>query len=114
LKNALQQGHVVALQADRPRAGGRSIGALLFGRETRLPAGPPALARSAGVPLLPVFSFREGRRRYRVVVRPTIRVSSEDEKNQALARAAQRLASEIEWAIRERPHQWFCFGRLWP
>ena len=23
------------------------------------------------------------------------------------------LAVEIEWAIRERPFQWFCFNRLW-
>jgi KDO2-lipid IV(A) lauroyltransferase len=114
LKNALQQGHVVALQADRPRVGGRAINTLLFGRETRLPAGPATLARTAGVPLLPVFSFREGRKSYRVVVRPPIRVSQDAEKSQALSDAAQQLAREIEWAIRERPHQWFCFGRLWP
>jgi KDO2-lipid IV(A) lauroyltransferase len=114
LMNALRQGDVVALQADRPRAGSRTITASLFGRETRLPAGPAALARSAGAPLLPIFSFREGRKRYRFVARPPIRVSHDDEKHKALAEAVQRLAGEIEWAIRERPYQWFCFGRLWP
>jgi lauroyl/myristoyl acyltransferase len=30
-----------------------------------------------------------------------------------VAEAVQRLAGEIEWAIRRAPHQWFCLRRLW-
>ena len=28
--------------------------------------------------------------------------------------ALQKIADEVEWAIRHEPHQWFCFRQLWP
>jgi lauroyl/myristoyl acyltransferase len=114
LAGALRRGEYVALQGDRPRAGSRSILSTLFGRPMPLPAGPAVLARTTGVPLIPVFSFREGRFHYRVVVRAPIEVSATEDRTSAVQNATQRLAADIEWAIRERPHQWFCFRRLWP
>ena len=113
LSDALRNGEIVALQADRPRTGGRARAATVFGRPMTLPVGPAVLARSTGVPIVPVFSFREGYFRYRVVVREPFRVERTADRDADVARAIQRLGSEIEWAIRERPHQWFCFRRLW-
>ena len=113
LLDALRRGEIVAVQGDRPRAGGRSIEATLFGRPFPLPPGPAALARAAGVPLLPVFVFREGRRRYRVIFRPPIRPSVAADAAADRAATMRRVAVEIEWAIRRAPHQWFCFRRLW-
>src|SRR6185295_15541941 len=52
--DALREGEVVALQGDRPRAGGRAAEVPLFGRPFPLPVGPAALARAAGVPIVPV------------------------------------------------------------
>jgi lauroyl/myristoyl acyltransferase len=113
LANALRKGDVVALQCDRPRAGGRTVIVNLFGRPMPLPTGPAALARAAGVPILPVFNFREGRFRIRTVVRAPIRVDQTMDRDSDVANAMRRLATEIEWAIRHRPYQWFCFRRLW-
>ncbi|HUD71593.1 MAG TPA: lysophospholipid acyltransferase family protein [Dongiaceae bacterium] len=113
LLDALRRGEIIAVQGDRPRTGGRSIDATLFGRPFPLPPGPAALARTAGVPLLPVFVFREGRRRYRVVFRPPIHASIAAEAGADRAATMRRVAIEIEWAIRRAPHQWFCFKRLW-
>jgi len=114
LLDALRRGDIVAMQGDRPRTGRRSIDATLFGRPFPLPPGPAALARTADVPLLPVFVFREGRRRYRVVFRPPIRVPRTGDRAADLTATMRRVAAEIEWAIRRAPHQWFCFRRLWP
>lgn len=114
LAKALRQGDVVALQCDRPSAGGRTIDVALFGRPMPLPVGPAALARAASVPILPVFHFREGRYLVRSVARPAIRVPSTADRDGDIATAMQRLAGEIEGAIRQRPYQWFCFRRLWP
>jgi lauroyl/myristoyl acyltransferase len=114
LIDALRRGEIVAVQGDRPRAGARSIDATLFGRPFPLPPGPAALARTTGAPLLPVFVFREGRRRYRVVFRPAIRAPRTDDRAADLATTMRRVAAEIEWAIRRAPHQWFCFRHLWP
>jgi phosphatidylinositol dimannoside acyltransferase len=113
LAEALRRGELVALQGDRPRAGGRALTVTLFGRPMPLPVGPVALARAAQVPLVPVFHFREGRFRLRAVVRPPLHVARTANRNADVADAVRRLAVEIEWAIRERPHQWFCFRKLW-
>ena len=113
LAAALRQGEMVALQGDRPREGGRTVTASLFGRPMPLPIGPAALARAAGVPIVPMFNFREGRFRMRVVARPPFYVANTEDRAVDIAAAVHHLAAEIEWAIRERPYQWFCFRKLW-
>ncbi len=113
LAKALKDGDVVALQGDRPRAGGRTVSVELFGRPMPLPTGPAALARAAGVPILPVFNFRDGRFRVRTVVRAPIHIDHTADRESDVTGAMRRFATEIEWAIRQRPHQWFCFRKLW-
>lgn len=113
LLDALRRGEIVALQGDRPRNGGRSAEISLFGHPFPVPVGTVALARAAGVPILPVFVFREGRKRYRCSLRPPIRVGSNGTRQAEIDLALQRFAAELEWAISHRPHQWFCFRKLW-
>ncbi|MBL9079111.1 MAG: hypothetical protein JNL08_16525 [Planctomycetes bacterium] len=110
---ALRQGDVVAMPGDRPRAGMATTTATMFGRPMQLPPGPAALARAAGAPLVPVFVFREGRRHYRIELRTPIEVEQGDDKAAAIGRAVDRMAAACEQAIRERPHHWFCWARLW-
>ncbi len=113
LLDALRRGEIVALQGDRPRAGGRTAEVSLFGRSFHLPIGPAALARAAGVALVPVFVFREGRLRYRCHVRPPLHVAQSSDRLRDLEEALARFAGELESAIRRDPHQWFCFRSLW-
>ena len=113
LLDALRQGEVVALQGDRPRSGGRTAEVRLFGRPYTLPIGPAALARAAGAALVPVFVFRQGRRRYRCVIRPAIQVARTADRQRDLEAALERFAADLEGAVRRAPHQWFCFRKLW-
>jgi lauroyl/myristoyl acyltransferase len=113
LLEALRAGEIVALQGDRPRAGGRMVEVPLFGRPFPLPVGPATLARAAGVKLVPVFVFRERRLTYRCAVQPPIEVPRTADKGADVAEAARRFAAELEAAIRSRPHQWFCFRKVW-
>lgn len=113
LLDALREGEIVALQGDRPRVGGRVEEMKLFGRPFLMPIGPAVLARAAGAPLLPVFVFRDGRRRYRCAIRPPIPVPRTPDRNADVEQALQSLATELEWAISQRPYQWFCFRKLW-
>lgn len=113
LAEALRRGELVALQSDRPRVNGRHVVTEIFGKPMPLPVGPAALARSANVALVPVFSFREGEGLVRTVVRPPIWITSGADRQAELATALTQLAREIEWAIRERPYQWYCFRKLW-
>lgn len=111
--HALRDGDVVALQGDRPRVNGRTERVALFGHPFDLPVGPVALARAADVPLVPVFTLREGRRKARVFIRPAIRVEQGADRNKDFQTSLQAVADEIEWAINKAPHQWFCFRDLW-
>jgi lauroyl/myristoyl acyltransferase len=114
LLSALRDGDVIAVQGDRPRAGSRSWTGSLFGRPLELPVGPAAIARAAGVPLVPVFVFREGRHRSRVFIRAPIPVPSTEDRTADIGSSLQKIADEVGWAIRHEPHQWFCFRELWP
>lgn len=114
LVSALRRGEVVALQGDRPRAGGRTLDVELFGRCFDLPLGPFAMARAARVPLLPVFVFRAGRNASALHLRRPIRVARTRDRNNDLRAAATAFAAEVEWAVRKAPEQWFCLRELWP
>lgn len=113
LLETLRQGGIVGVQGDRPHAGGRTVEALLFARPFELPAGPAALARSAEVPLVPIFVLREGRRAYRIEIAEPIAVARTRDREADVAAAMHRVAAEIERAIAGAPHQWFCFRQLW-
>ena len=113
LRAALERGEIVALQGDRPRVGSRSVRASLFGRSLDLPAGPAVLARLTGAELLPVFCFRERHYVYRIVFRPPVRISPDLARGAAEEEATRAIGREIEWAIRQSPHQWFALGRVW-
>jgi lauroyl/myristoyl acyltransferase len=113
LLEALRRGEVVAMQADRPRAGGTVVDATLFGRPFPLPPGPAALARTAQAVVLPAFVFRTGRRRYRLVFRCAVRPERTRDRRADVAAATREVGEQVEWAIREAPHQWFLFRRLW-
>lgn len=114
LLKALRAGEVVALQGDRASGRGRRLTIELFGRPFEVPAGPAALARAAGVPLLPIFVFRSGRASSTLSFRPPIEVSSEQPSRVATRAAMQTYGGELEWAVRREPHQWFCLRELWP
>ena len=113
LVEALRAGEIVALQGDRPRASGRNVTVPMFGRPMPMPVGPAILARAADVPLVPIFSFLDDDFGLRAVVRPPIAVSRTDDRDRDVLAAVTQIGAEIEWAIRQQPHQWFCFRRLW-
>ncbi len=113
LREALMAGEIVALQGDRPRRGGSTVTTQLFGRPFEVPAGPMALARQAGVALLPAFVFRLGLRHYLLRFGEPIEVPRDVDRRVAVPEAAQRVTAELERAILFRPHQWFAFRELW-
>lgn len=114
LAQALDRGEVVAIQGDRPRTGGKTVTTTLFNREFVLPVGPAVLSRTVGVPMIPIFAIREGRRRFRLVFRPPITAPRTRNRDADLWDATTQLARDIEYGIRRAPYQWFVFRALWP
>lgn len=111
---ALRKGDVIGMPGDRPRAGMETMTTTMLGRPMELPPGPVALARAANALMVPVFVFREGRRHYRIELWEPIEVGQGEHKQADVERGVRAMAEACEQVIRQRPHHWFCWAKLWP
>lgn len=114
LARRLRQGGVIALLADRDITG-RGVEVEFFGERTTVPAGPAALALRTGAIVLPIGSyFNDGKRGHHYVIGDPIELDRDLDADEAVGRAAQQIASELESYIRRRPWDWHCFVPNWP
>ena len=109
LLSALRDGEVIAIQGDRVTEGIASVETTLFGRRTRIPSGPFALAMVARAPIFPLFVIRRGRRAYRLLTCPPIEVVRTSDRHDDIARAVEQWSRALETTLREAWHQWFAF-----
>ncbi len=107
--HAIRDGGIIAIQGDRVTPGISDLPAVLFGKSTRVPAGPFALAMSTGAPIHPVFVVRRGRRLYRLVSRAPISVAAARNRDEAFSAAVAQWTRELEDVIRSWWYQWFMF-----
>lgn len=109
LLDSLRRGEIVAIQGDRVTPGVSSLPATLFGKRTYVPAGPFALAMTARVPIYPLFIFRLGRRRYRLVAGKPFEVVRTRDRAEAFERGVEQWTRELEGVVRAAWFQWFAF-----
>ena len=105
---ALRSGDWVAVQGDRPPASGKPTKAQFFEHPIEVPLGPAVLARLSGAPLVPIFTHREGRGKYKVELKDPIYVPRTADRSVDLDGAMQAVTKELEEMVRAYPHQWFC------
>lgn len=114
LQEALEQGDIVVMHADRtmPMQSGTAM-PFLGCQRAIMPTGPVRLAVSVGAPIVPVFCRRVASG-LEVEMRPPITHAQEVLRADAAAvHPTQRsLLHEMERAIRADPDQWMPFGRL--
>jgi lauroyl/myristoyl acyltransferase len=109
----VREGGIVAIQGDRVTGSISTLPATLFGKSTRVPAGPFALALAARVPVYPVFVVRLGRRRYRLMTSRPIEIVRSRNRDDDFARAVEQWTAELERVISECWFQWFAFEPYW-
>jgi lauroyl/myristoyl acyltransferase len=114
LLGVIREGNIVAIQGDRVTGDIGFLPATVFGRPTRVPAGPFALALAARVPIYPVFVMRLGWRRYRLVTARPIEMVRSRNRDEDFARAVEQWIGELEGAVRDHWFQWFTFEPYWP
>lgn len=115
LKDALQQGNMVGIMADRVRAHERSVSVNFLGSPAQVPAGPWILAASLGVPVVLAFGLYKGGNRYEVSLEmfaDSIELPRAT-REQSLQQCAQRYISRVEHFVRSAPHNWFNFYDYW-
>ena len=110
LLSALQSGEIVAIQGDRVTPGVATVETTLFGKRTRIPAGPFALAMATQAPIFPLFVMRTGRRRYCLLTHEPIKlVRTSRDRDDDIRRGVDEWVRALETAIRRGWQQWFAF-----
>ena len=110
---ALRRGEIVAIQLDRSAPGQVTEDVEFFGEPAPFQLGPFALARTAGVPIWPVYVARVGRHRFRFLPEPLRRIDRRADRGE-VCEVMREVVSGFESRVREYPFQWFQFHRVWP
>jgi KDO2-lipid IV(A) lauroyltransferase len=111
LRAALRRGELVAFQVDRPAASG-GITVRCGSERAIFATGPAALARTCGVPIVPVF-FPLDRRGVHIIVEPPLTVEQSPSRDADLRSATAALAAVYMSVLRRYPDQWFNFYEFW-
>ncbi|MEM7261580.1 MAG: lysophospholipid acyltransferase family protein [Planctomycetota bacterium] len=112
LLKAVRRGELVAMPGDRAPRQGKVVETQMFGAPFLVPEGPFGFARTAGVPLVSAFLFFERQYHFSLVIRRPIEVPRTSDAAADIRTAAEAFVSDLEWAIRRKPHQWMCLRPL--
>ena len=112
---ALRRGEVVGIACDRA-IHGEGITTTFMGKPAVLPVGAVELALRTGAALVPAFSTRTGRDRYRISIEPAIPVVSNGHRRpteEDMSRVVGQVIAVMERHIRRSPEQWMLFKPVW-
>jgi predicted LPLAT superfamily acyltransferase len=115
IKQALDEGALVALLVDRARPGEPSLAAPLLGTPAPFPTAPWLIAAVLKVPVVLAFGLYRGGNRYDLVFETfddAIDIPRR-ERAGALAQLIQRYAERLESRLRSAPYNWFNFYDFW-
>ncbi len=112
MNNALGDGEIVSMPADRIFGSEKSVRCTFLGAEAAFPLGPFAFAVRKGVPAVAMFVMKCGTYRYKAY--PYVLPSPQGGSGRA---GAESLAGEyvrkLEEILGEYPYQWFNYYDFW-
>jgi predicted LPLAT superfamily acyltransferase len=111
---ALREGKVVALHADRTILG-KSARVPFLGDDASFPLGPFVLAEVTGAPVCIWFAAKTDRRTVRVQVHEPITVGPgpRSGRDRRIRDALYRYVELLEQTVRNHPYQWYNFYDFW-
>ena len=113
LTATLRRNELVFLVVDRD-VGGGGVPMELFGRPTRLPAGPALLALRTGAPIVPTYVSRRRDGRLDGVVGPPLELHRTADRRADLNEISRLVTARLEYHIGRYPEQWTVLQRVWP
>ena len=113
--SALRRGRLVGILLDQNAARREGAFVSFFGRPASTSKSLAVLALRTGTPVVPIFIYRQGLGRHRVVIHPPLAVdaSPDSDSDGAVAELTQRCAAAIEAAIGIAPEQWLWLHNRW-
>ena len=112
INNALAQGEVVSMPADRIAGSNRYVEVTLLGASARLPLGPFQVTTARGLEALAVNVIKTASKRYTVYVAP-LNYDHSTSREEKVKQLAQAYTAELERILRIYPTQWYNFYDFW-
>ncbi|MGH8792185.1 MAG: phosphatidylinositol mannoside acyltransferase, partial [Stackebrandtia sp.] len=112
LTEALADGHVVPLVADRDLSSS-GVDVEFFGEKSRMPIGPALLAIRTGAPLYTVVLRNDGPRHVYGKMEGPIEVPAEGRMADRVSAVTQAMADAFAAGIATQPEDWHMMQRLW-
>lgn len=115
IKQATDEGALVALLVDRARPGEPALKAPLLGSDAPFPAAPWLIASALKVPVVLAFGLYRGGHRYDLAFESfsdSVAIPRQ-QRAQALLALIQRYAARLEHYARLAPYNWFNFYDFW-
>ncbi|HET6158625.1 MAG TPA: hypothetical protein VFE34_09800 [Dongiaceae bacterium] len=107
---ALKAGEVVSIVASSTEGSDMIMGPI-FGGRIPVAVGAPRLAALSGAPLLPVFTVRDRRAGFRIVVEAPIAIASDRTADERCIAAASEFLHRSEPWVRQFPEQWRAWSK---
>ena len=109
----MKEGWVVGLLADQDT--NRHDGVVLdfFGKPTNCVPGPAAMARSAGIGVIPGCITRKKDGTHKIILHAPVEVPNTKDKRNDVRTAEQAVNRILEQHIREHPEEWFWLHDRW-
>ena len=112
LDQAIQQGEIISMPADRIFGSQKSVTMKLLGAEVRLPLGPFSVATMRGLNVLTVNVMKTATNSYKIYVKP-LDYDKQSPRRQQISQLAQGYAAELERILTMYPTQWYNYFEYW-
>lgn len=112
IDNALQQGEIVSIPADRVFGSQKTVSVSLLGAPVKLPMGPFTVAALRGLDVLAVNVMKKDMKTYKIYVTP-IAYDKQAPRKQQVQQLAEGYAAELEHMVRQYPTQWYNYFEYW-
>ncbi|MDD5574190.1 MAG: hypothetical protein PHH75_03330 [Candidatus Omnitrophica bacterium] len=109
---ALRDNEVLFVQLDQ-NFGTGGVFVDFFGVKAATATGPIVFSMRTGAPIVPMFIYRLGGPRHRIVIEPAVSVTADGTKEERLLDTVARLTVLIERYIRKYPHEWGWIHKRW-
>ena len=112
IDQALQQGEIVSIPADRLFGSPKSVSVPLLGAPVSLPIGPFSVAVMRGLPVLAVNVMKQSSTRYVIYVKP-LHYDKQAPRKTQIEQLARGYTTELERMLHMYPTQWYNYFDYW-
>ena len=110
---ALRHGHLVGMLVDQDIPGVKGEFVAFFGKPAHTPTAPAFLALRYGVPIVPLFTYRDANHYHHICAGEPITIEPTGDMEEDVRQLTAATSQVTEDFIREHPEQWVWFHRRW-